>query len=61
MLLQGMFIHSALKASGQSLGTSSVTAHYWLKDAGVTGELLPPAAGTHARLVLSTCLHQSTL
>eukprot|EP00913_Durusdinium_trenchii_P002279 g2104.t1 len=31
-----------------SLGTSSVTAHYWLKDAGVEGELLPPAAGTHA-------------
>lgn len=51
MLLQGMFIHSSLKdAAGNclSLGTSSVTAHYWLKDAGVTGELLPPVGGTHA-------------
>lgn len=51
MLLQGMFIHSMLKddkGDPLSLGTSSVTAHYWLKDAGVEGELLPPAAGTHA-------------
>eukprot|EP00435_Cladocopium_sp_Y103_P018523 s4739_g4.t1 len=39
-----------LPACGKSLslGTSSVTAHYWLKDAGVTGELLPPVGGTHA-------------
>jgi len=51
MLLQGMFIHSTFKdAAGQplSLGTSSPTAHYWLKDSGVTGELLPPVGGTHA-------------
>ncbi|CAJ1450869.1 unnamed protein product [Effrenium voratum] len=51
ILLQGMFIQHTLKdAEGQSLcaGTSSVTAHYWLKDAEVPQELLPPAAGTHA-------------
>jgi len=30
------------------LGTSSVTAHYWLKDAGLPPTSIPRAAGTHA-------------
>ncbi|CAE7406227.1 unnamed protein product [Symbiodinium sp. CCMP2592] len=58
MMLQGMFIQSTFRdAEGKPLclGTSSVTAHYWLKDAGVPPEILPVAAGTHAHELSMVC------
>jgi len=45
MMLQGMYYQHAF---GRSLGSSSVTSHYWLKDSGVSAELIPRCAGTHA-------------
>ncbi|CAE7437387.1 unnamed protein product [Symbiodinium natans] len=58
MMLQGMFILNSFRdPEGKSLclGTSSVTAHYWLKDAGVPPELLPVPAGTHAHELSMVC------
>lgn len=46
MMLQCMHCQKALP--GKFLGTSSVTAHYWLKEAGVDHALIPTPAGTHA-------------
>lgn len=51
MMLQGMYIQEEFKNEdgiSQHRGTSSVTAHYWLKDAGVSPELIPMPSGTHA-------------
>lgn len=56
MVLQAMYVQHTL---ANNLGTSSVTAHYWLKDAGVDPKLIPKAAGTHAHelsMVLGTVL-----
>eukprot|EP00930_Biecheleria_cincta_P001980 TRINITY_DN103058_c0_g1_i1.p1 TRINITY_DN103058_c0_g1~~TRINITY_DN103058_c0_g1_i1.p1 ORF type:complete len:581 (+),score=116.58 TRINITY_DN103058_c0_g1_i1:224-1744(+) len=46
IMLQCMYCQKALSES--CLGTSSVTAHYWLKEAGVDDALIPAPAGTHA-------------
>jgi len=51
MNLQGMFLQKYFRdADGNSklLGTSSVTSHYHLVDAGVNRTLIPRPAGTHA-------------
>mmetsp|Transcript_40371 Transcript_40371/g.72494 ORF Transcript_40371/g.72494 Transcript_40371/m.72494 type:complete len:569 (+) Transcript_40371:85-1791(+) len=62
MMLQNLFIQKHFRDdSGASmcLGTSSVTAFYWLQDAGVPAEMIPKPAGTHAHelsMVLSGIL-----
>jgi len=52
ILLQAMFLAPTLKPSpsepSKLIGTSSTTAHYWLKDTGVDSALVPVASGTHA-------------
>jgi nicotinic acid phosphoribosyltransferase len=51
LLLQALYVEHGLRdPQGVSLhvGISSVTARYWLLDAGVTADLVPRVAGTHA-------------
>ena len=66
LLLQAMFCADELRADDADrtpllLGTSSVTAHYWLRDCGgaVPAALVPKVSGTHAHelsMVLSAVL-----
>lgn len=56
MFLEAMYVKKCFEGC---LGTSSVTAHYWLRDAGVSPEFIPRPSGTHAHelsMVLSAVL-----
>eukprot|EP00929_Paragymnodinium_shiwhaense_P058393 TRINITY_DN29233_c0_g2_i1.p1 TRINITY_DN29233_c0_g2~~TRINITY_DN29233_c0_g2_i1.p1 ORF type:complete len:592 (+),score=152.36 TRINITY_DN29233_c0_g2_i1:72-1847(+) len=60
MMLQSLYLKANLR-NGAPLcaGTSSVTCHFWLKDAGVNEDLIPVPVGTHAHelsMVLSGVL-----
>lgn len=51
MMIQALYFQDALRdknGASMSLGTSSVTSHYWLKDAGVDKDKIARPAGTHA-------------
>jgi len=64
MMLQCMYIQKSFRGPdglSRLLGTSSVTAHYWMKNAGIPESLIPKPSGTHAHelsMTLSAVLGQ---